>query len=118
MKLIVAVILLVGVVFGQIIVERGGQTGTEAPKSVAAQYGIQLGGLSPGDPNAEKIAREHYKKNVEETDKLIELAMELKADLSQQNGLTVSAKTPTKTAKEAEEIKKLANSIATRIKSQ
>jgi hypothetical protein len=111
MKLIVAVIMLVGVVFGQ----RGGggdlQGGAEAANA-------RLGELSPNDPNAEKLARENYKKNVEETDKLIELAMELKADLSQQNGVTVSVKTSTKTAKEAEQIKKLADSIAKRIKIQ
>jgi hypothetical protein len=114
MKPIVAVIVLVGVVFGQ----GGGRQDTEAPQSIAAQAGIQSGELSPGDPNAEKRARENHKKNVEETDKLIELAMELRADLSQQNALTVSATTSTKTAKEAEQIKKLADSIWKRIKSQ
>jgi hypothetical protein len=112
MKLIVAVILLVGVVFGQ-GGRGGGPVGAEA-----AGNGTQVGELSPGAPNAEKLARENYKTNVEETDRLIELAMELKADLSQQNPLTVSVKTSTKTAKEAEQIKKLADSIAKRLKSQ
>jgi hypothetical protein len=113
MKLIVAVIVLVGIVFGQ----GGGRADPESPQSIAAQA-QSGGGLSPGDPNAEKRAREDYKKNVEETEKLIELTMELKADLSQQNGLTVSVKTSTKTAKDAEQIKKLADSIWKRIKSQ
>ena|SRR5579872_1309240 len=103
MKLIVAAILLAGVVLGQ----RGG--------------GRQGEGSSPhsngeNPPNAAEraeISREHYKKNVEETDKLLKLAMELKTDLDQQTGLTVSAKT----AKDAGEVKKLADSIAKRIRS-
>jgi hypothetical protein len=44
--------------------------------------------------------------------------MELRADLSQQNALTVSVTNSTKTAKDAEQIKKLADSIWKRIKSQ
>jgi len=70
----------------------------------------------PDLPNAAQraeISKERYKKNVEEADKLLRLAMELKTDLDQQAGPVVSART----AKDALEIKKLADSIAKRLKS-
>jgi hypothetical protein len=98
MKLIGAAILLVGVVLAQ------GHGGSSRPVPI-------------DPPNAAaraEISRENYKKNVEEAGKLLRLATELKTDLDQQTGLVF----PAKTAKDLEEIKKLANSIAKRLKSE
>jgi hypothetical protein len=102
MKLIGAAILLAGVVLAQ---HGGAGHGSSSPVPNAVDL-----------PNAAEralISGEHYRKNVEQSDRLLRLAMDLKTDPDRQTGLVVSAKT----ARDAEEIRKLADSIAKRLKS-
>ena len=99
MKVLVLTALYLGTSFAQ----HGGRTGTPDPSR----------GLNPPTP-AERaaIAAAQDKKNVADAATLLQLATQLKADIENQSTQTVSATT----AKEAEQIEKLAHGIRNRLK--
>src|SRR5215469_9477689 len=102
MKIIVVACLSFGVALAQ----HGGHSsaGNSTPPKIADL---------PSAREAAEIAKQQYKKNVEDADKLLHIATELKADLDKQTASVVSAKT----LKDAQEAKKLADSIVKRLKS-
>ena|SRR5215469_3760162 len=102
MKIIVIACLFFGVALAQ----HGGHSsaGNSMPPKIADL---------PNAREAAEIAKQHYKKNVEDAGRLLQIAAELKTDLDQQTASVVSAKT----LKDAQEAKKLADAILKRLKS-
>lgn len=102
MKVLILTALYLGISFAQ----RGGSTGRSTGSG---------GPVAPDLPNQaelDAIAKKEYKKNVADATTLLQLAAQLKADIQNQTPQTVSATT----AKEAEQIEKLAHGIRNRLK--